>query len=119
MSDEQIQDIKIQVEKFKQSRTDVRGRYPQNIRDAAKEFHRQGLSISQISNCIGVTYDAVQNWVAPKAAPKFKEVKIKTTAPKENVEKLSVFHIVISKNGFDVKIENSSPDMMLKILKGL
>lgn len=119
MQNEQFHELKYQVKQFKISRGDIRERYPEEIRNSVKELHRRGSSISEISNAIEVPYDSIQNWVSPKVSKKFKEVKIKTATPKAVVEKSSVFHIVISKNGFDVKMENSSPEMLLRILKGL
>lgn len=117
---DQISELKSQVENFKLNRANLRETYPQYIRDAVKRFYQQGMAINHIASLIGVPYDSVQNWVSPAVSSnKFKELKIKSTLQKPVVEKPEDFHIVIYKNGFEVKVESPSVDFLLNLLRGL
>lgn len=119
MQTEQFQDLKKQIEDFKRSRTHKRQQYPVHIRSTVSELYQQGLTMNQIASVLGVPYDSIKNWIASIKGSEFKELKVKSSLPKVVVGKPEVFHIVVSKNGFDVKIESTSVDVALKILKGL
>ena len=120
MQSEQFQELKKQIEDFKQSRSHTRQQYPVHIRSTVSELYHQGLTMNQIASVLGVPYDSVKNWIASIKGSAFKEVKMKSIDRKAtNVEKPELFHITISKNGFDLKVENSSTDLLIKILRGL
>lgn len=91
-TDEDFEELKADVFRFQSLRTDIRQKYPLQIREKIKTLISVGRDPADLSRELNISCDALQRWMNKKTKRKytFKEVKITPMANKSKTLSMSM-----------------------------